>query len=57
MNPDLVIITIAAAAGFFAGVLVWMFVCGLFMEQVRRRTEKETWAAANRYYIRKAGEL
>jgi biotin transporter BioY len=53
MKADTVALIIAASGGFVIGSLVWLHVCGLFLSKVRRRTEKETWDAANLYYTRK----
>lgn len=54
MKTDTLSLIIAASGGFVVASLVWLHVAGLFLGKVRRRTEKETWAAANRYYTRKA---
>lgn len=53
MKADTIALLIAGSAGFVIASLFWLHVCGLFIYQIRRRAEKETWAAANRYYTRK----
>ena len=53
MKADTLALIIAASGGFVIGSLVWIHVAGLFLSQIRRRTEKETWAAASRFYSRK----
>lgn len=50
MKADSIALIIAASGGFILGGIVWLQICGLFLSRHRRRVEKETWAAANRYY-------
>lgn len=57
MKADTIALIIAGCGGFVIGSLVWMHIAGLFLTQVRRRTEKETWAAASRFYARKGVRL
>jgi hypothetical protein len=54
MKADTIALIIAGCGGFVLGSLVWLHIAGLFIAQIRRRTEKETWEAANLYYTRKA---
>lgn len=54
MKADSIALIIAASGGFILGTIVWIQVCGLFLSRRLRRVEKETWAAANRFYSRKA---
>lgn len=57
MNADGLSLLIAGAAGFVIGSIAWIHVAGLFLNKVRRRAEKETWAAANRYYRQQAAKM
>jgi hypothetical protein len=53
INSDIIALGVAGATGFLLASLIWIQAAGMFMLKVRRRAEKETWAAANRYYTRK----
>lgn len=57
MSADSISLIIAGCGGFVLGSLIWMHVAGLFITRIRRRTEKETWAAASRFYARKGVRL
>lgn len=54
MKADTIALIIAGCGGFVVASLIWLHLCGITIAHIRRRTEKETWAAANIYYTRKA---
>ena len=54
MNTDSITIIIAAAGGALVSAMVACAWVSVFFGRVKTRAEKETWAAANMYYSRKA---
>lgn len=56
MQSDTISLIIAGAAGLLLGSWITATVLGCFVSKVRRDAEKQTWAAANRYYSRKGAE-
>lgn len=54
MNADSIALIIAGTAGLLIGGWIMAAVAIGWAAKVRARAEKETWAAANIYYTRKA---
>jgi len=56
MNHELIISIIPFACGVVAGVAVGIGVAGLFVQDKLARRQKETWAAAERFYTARERE-
>ena len=56
MNADSIALIIAGAFGALVGLTAGILATGLFIQQIRRRAIKESWASAARFYTRKEAE-
>ena len=56
MTPDSITLAIAGGVGAFAGFGLGFSLASVFVNEIRRRTIKETWDCARRYYTLKKEE-
>lgn len=56
MTADSIALIIAGVFGCLVGLTIGIIASGLFLDRIRHRTIKETWACASNFYARKAAE-